>query len=92
LYCEAKGRYCDVYITKDKKYTVCNTLREIEEQLPEKLFKRVHDAFLINKKYLEEFDKINNICLLKKNENSEPIKIEVSRRKRKNILKGIFNR
>lgn len=44
---EAKGDYVQIK-TEDKKYTVHNTLKKIEEKLPGSKFLKVHRSYIIN--------------------------------------------
>lgn len=52
---EALGSYCVFYMQNKQKITATRTLKEIEEQLPESLFLRVHHSWIINLKYLRRY-------------------------------------
>ncbi|WP_304517286.1 LytR/AlgR family response regulator transcription factor [Cecembia rubra] len=54
IYLEADANYTQVY-TKDKKYVIRSTLKELEGKLDSNRFVRVHKSFLIN---LEEINGI----------------------------------
>lgn len=51
-YVEALKDYVQI-ITKDAKYTIHATMKDVEKKLPEKVFQRVHRSFIINMDLLE---------------------------------------
>jgi DNA-binding LytR/AlgR family response regulator len=51
-YVEALKDYVQI-ITKDVKYTIHATMKDVEKKLPEKVFQRVHRSFIINMDLLE---------------------------------------
>ena len=48
LYIEAEQNYVNIHMVNGKKHTTHNTMKEMEECLPEKQFGRVHKSFIIN--------------------------------------------
>ena len=56
LYIEADRNYCCIY-SKDKKYLLVMTLKDMEKKLPQKHFLRVHRSFIIN---LSQIDEVAN--------------------------------
>ncbi|MFK8046112.1 MAG: LytR/AlgR family response regulator transcription factor [Crocinitomicaceae bacterium] len=52
LYAKAYDIYCHLY-TKDKRYTLSSTLKDLTEKLVSFKFLRVHRSFLINTKYID---------------------------------------
>jgi DNA-binding LytR/AlgR family response regulator len=55
LYVEALGDYVTV-ITKNKKFTLLTTMKQIEQKLPEQKFARVHRSFIVNMDKVETYD------------------------------------
>ncbi len=56
LYCVADNNYTEVYTTKrEKPFVLSSTLKEVEEQVNDKRFYRIHRAVLINIEYLSKF-------------------------------------
>ncbi len=49
---EALKDYVQI-VTKDIKYTIHATMKDVEKKLPEKVFQRVHRSFIINMDLLE---------------------------------------
>jgi DNA-binding LytR/AlgR family response regulator len=55
LFVEALGDYV-VVNTRNKKYTLLTTMKQIEQKLPEQKFMRVHRSYIINIDHVETFD------------------------------------
>jgi two-component system response regulator LytT len=51
-YVEALKDYVMIY-TKDQKYTIHGTMKDIEKKLPMKVFQRVHRSFIVNMDKIE---------------------------------------
>lgn len=56
LYIEAERNYCRIY-SKDKKYLLVMTLKDMDEKLPQQHFIRVHRSFIVN---LSQIDEVAN--------------------------------
>lgn len=56
LYIEAERNYCRIY-SKDKKYLLVMTLKDMDEKLPQQNFIRVHRSFIVN---LSQIDEVAN--------------------------------
>lgn len=56
LYIEAERNYCRIY-SKDKKYLLVITLKDMDEKLPQQHFIRVHRSFIVN---LSQIDEVAN--------------------------------
>lgn len=54
LYLEADRNYCQVY-TKEKNYLLINTLKNMEDKLPN-IFQRVHRSYIVNLNQVNEFN------------------------------------
>ena len=59
LYCESSSRHTKVYL-KDGEVTEYNiTLKELEALLPENLFVRTHQGFIVNLNFIKKYDRQN---------------------------------
>ncbi len=83
-YAESTGNYTNLVLTNNTSRTVSKTLKEIETELEQFSFVRVHRKNLINKKHLAEYDRRNGKCILLCNTNT--FEVEVSSRMSKNLL------
>ncbi|TRO66743.1 LytR/AlgR family response regulator transcription factor [Christiangramia sabulilitoris] len=52
-YIEADRNYCKVY-TKDRKYLLVTTLKEVDEKLSDKRFLRIHRSYIANISHIDE--------------------------------------
>jgi two-component system LytT family response regulator len=57
MYCESSGNYTHFYLCDDKKIVVSRQLGEYEKLLPENVFTRIHDKYIINLSYIKEYIK-----------------------------------
>jgi DNA-binding LytR/AlgR family response regulator len=64
-YVEALKDYVQI-ITKDVKYTIHATMKDVEKKLPERVFQRVHRSFIINMDLLESI--VGSNVVMKVNE------------------------
>ncbi len=83
LYIEGEGAYSNIFTTNSAKLMACRNLKNIEEELQQYNFIRVHKAYLINKSFLSAFNKNTQECTLKYFDKT--INIPVSQRMVKNI-------
>jgi two-component system, LytTR family, response regulator len=51
-YCSASGNYCTVTLESGKEVLLSKTLKFVQQQLPSRLFIRVHQSHLVNKDYV----------------------------------------
>lgn len=49
VHCEASCNYCIIYTKDGQKITLSKTLKTVQSSLPEELFIRIHQSFLVNK-------------------------------------------
>jgi len=54
---EADRSYCFIYLTDGDRILVSKPLKEIESQLPNDIFFRIHSAYLINLDYVKKYSK-----------------------------------
>ncbi|MEO5562266.1 MAG: LytTR family DNA-binding domain-containing protein [Chitinophagaceae bacterium] len=53
--CEAKGSYTQIFLLDGKKITTTQTIKELEESLPETIFFRVHNSHMVNLNYIKKY-------------------------------------
>ena len=81
---EAKGSYTNIYLENSKKIVCTKNIGEFENSLPENLFIRVHNAWIINTQYLVKYIKGKNGYLVMEDNSIVPISI----RKKGNFLEN----
>lgn len=81
IYCESDGNYCKVILEDNKELFLTQKLKQVAELIPDDLFYRVHNSYLINLSKVKEFHKNEGYIVLDHN-----IKIPVSRQKRNEVL------
>ncbi|GGH83304.1 two-component system LytT family response regulator [Filimonas zeae] len=62
-YCQGEGSYTTFYLTDNRKVTVSRPMKEYEELLPEHLFVRTHQSYLVNLQGIERLHKDGYIIL-----------------------------
>ena len=55
-YCHAEGCYSRIFLIDGESYLLSQTLKSLEEQLPEEYFSRCHRSYLINIKKILSVD------------------------------------
>jgi len=83
--CESDSNYTHVYLIEGKRLTVSKTLKEVEEQLPDDTFFRVHQSHLVNFSHVKKYVKGLHGHLLLIDDSTVP----VSRRKRGELMEKI---
>jgi two-component system, LytTR family, response regulator len=81
--CESNVNYTEFFFQGGKKLLVTRTLKDFEELLSDQGFFRVHQSFLVNTRYIKEFQKEYGGFLLMSDGSSIP----VSNRKRAEVLR-----
>ncbi|MDM1396490.1 LytR/AlgR family response regulator transcription factor [Myroides odoratimimus] len=64
VYCKAADNYCEIYL-KDQKYLVSKTLKNVEDKIKHKNFKRVNRSYLVNVDHIDYIDKDTNVVCFK---------------------------
>lgn len=67
LYCKADGPCTVFYVVRfgaPERYTVYRSLHDVEEELPDDLFYRVHHSFIINMSHVHRFERRNRSGLV----------------------------
>jgi two-component system LytT family response regulator len=81
LYCQSDGNYTKIITLLGETLMVSKTLKHIESLLPEVLFFRIHQSYLINIEKVTAYDRSTNYVML--NNNKE---LPVARSKRNEFL------
>ena len=84
MYCQSDKGYTTFYLDNNKSYMASKPIKEFEEQLPEELFIRTHQSYVVNLKYVDKYDK-NGYIFLK-----EGKKIPVSTRKKEEFVSRLM--
>jgi len=82
MYCRAFGPNTIVHALNSKAFTTSKTIGEFEEILPEKVFFRVHNSYLININFITKYIKGRGGII----EMRDGVKIEVAIRRRDDFL------
>lgn len=85
--CEAQGNYTNVYLNNGDTVLITKTLKHYDELLLSKGFFRVHKSHLINLNFVRKFLKGKKSMV----EMTDGIQIEVSSRKREELLEKLSN-
>lgn len=86
IYCEADNNYTHFYLSNGEKVVASKTLKSFETQLLDNGFFRVHQSYLVNMAWADQFDKKNNSLLL---ENG--VQIPVAQRRRTELMRMLEN-
>ncbi|TXD49869.1 LytR/AlgR family response regulator transcription factor [Polaribacter sp. IC073] len=81
IFIESDGNYSTIHTTNNKKIVVTKKLKEVHTLLPEEVFFRIHNSYIINLEKVKEFFKTDGYVVLENNH-----KIPVSRQKRTEFL------
>ena len=81
--CEALNNYTRLYLTNGRKYITSKTLKDYEELLEAYGFARIHKSHLINLGHVNNADAHGNVFM------SDDAYLEVSRRKKAEVLDKI---
>lgn len=85
IYLEANMNYTHIYMSGNEKYVVSRTIKEYEDLLPESNFIRIHNSYIINKDYLEKYERGEGGQVIMSN----GVRLDVSKRKKADFLKAI---
>lgn len=87
LFAEGSNNYTHFHLNRQRKILASKTLLEYENLLSDQGFMRVHKSYLVNLKYVERY--LNKTGKLLLTDGSE---VEVSRRKKDEVINCLFNR
>ena len=84
LYCKAEGNYTTIYTINRPPVTTSIVLKEIESRVPQYLFLRVHQSYLIQLDAVCEISQCKVVL-------SEGSVVPISRRRKKLLLKSVLS-
>lgn len=82
VYCKADGSYTHFYLSNGKSILSSKPLKQYQSILPENLFFRSHQSYLVNVKLINGFDKKNGLLIMQ-----NKMQIPVSIRNRSKVQK-----
>ncbi len=82
MYCESDGNYSKIFLESPKQLHVSKKLKELEEMLPENVFYRVHNSFIIHMLKVSEYLRTDGYVVLTNGK-----RIPVSRNKKDDFLR-----
>lgn len=85
MHCESDSNYTHIYLVDGKKHTISKTLKEVEEQISDQAFVRVHQSHLVNFNFVQKYVKGGAGHLILQDDSEIP----VSRRKRNELMERI---
>lgn len=85
IYLEASGNYTHFYLDGKHKYIVSRTLKDFEDMLPAETFLRIHNAYIINKNFVDKYIRGEGGQVIMSN----GAVLDVSKRKKTEFLKAI---
>jgi len=81
LFAESDGNYTTLFLCDGQKIVLTKKLKEVNEILPNDIFFRIHNSYIINMTKIKEFLKTDGYVILQSNH-----KIPVSRQKKSDFL------
>lgn len=81
LFVESDGNYSTIFMVNNQKKVVTKKLKEVNEILPEHLFFRIHNSYVINLNRIKEFIKTEGYVVMDSNH-----KIPVARQRKSDFL------
>lgn len=84
MYCQSDKGYTTFYLDTNKSYIASKPIKEFEGQLPEELFIRTHQSYVVNLNFVDKYDK-NGYIYLKTGE-----KIPVATRKKEEFVSRLM--
>ena len=85
LYCEAKSNYTQIHLVDGTKQMTSKTLKQVEGLLKGENFFRIHNSYIINLKYLDQYNKGEGVVYLEKK-----IQLDVSKSRKEEFLNKIL--
>lgn len=81
LFVESDGNYSSIVLQDKKKIVITKKIKEINALLPENIFFRVHNSFVVNLNKIKEYLKTDGYLIIENN-----YKIPVSRQRKSDFL------
>jgi two-component system, LytTR family, response regulator len=85
IYLEASVNYTYIFTGEKKKYIVSRTLKDFEDMLPDEIFLRIHNSYIINKNFVEKYIRGDGGQVVL----STGVTLDVAKRKKHEFLKAI---
>lgn len=73
LYCQSENNYTNIFLQNGERKLISKTLKDVEKTLTSHLFLRIHQSFLINPKYLKQYNKNDGGYVIMDDDNSLPV-------------------
>ncbi|PRY84735.1 LytR/AlgR family response regulator transcription factor [Mongoliibacter ruber] len=73
LYCQSENNYTKIFLQTGESKLISKTLKDVEKTLCNYLFLRIHQSYLINPKYLKQYNKTDGGYVIMDNGNSLPV-------------------
>lgn len=73
LFAEAEGNYCRVKLRSGRDIVITKKIKELEETLPDTLFMRVHNSYLVNTSYIRKYHKGRGGHIILDDESAIPV-------------------
>ncbi|WP_203294060.1 LytR/AlgR family response regulator transcription factor [Luteirhabdus pelagi] len=83
LYCKADGSYTHFFTVDETPLMVSQRLKKVSAWLPDQIFYRVHNSYIVNIEKIKEFNRNENYILLE-----DGTSIPVSRQRKGDLLKN----
>lgn len=82
VYVKADGNYVHLFLINDEALMISRKIKDVEAQLPEELFVRVHNTYIVNLIYVTKYlgDDTSEIELANKT------RIPISRRRKSQLM------
>ncbi len=84
MYCQSDKGYTTFYTNDKKSYIASKPIKEFESQLPNDLFVRTHQSYMVNLRFIDKYDKTGYAFL------KSGVKIPVSTRKREEFVSRLL--
>lgn len=81
LFVESDGNYSTIFMTNNQKKVVTKKLKEVNQILPDHIFFRIHNSYVINLNRIKEFIKTDGYVIMDSNH-----KIPVARQRKSDFL------
>ncbi|WPR75423.1 LytTR family DNA-binding domain-containing protein [Algoriphagus sp. NG3] len=73
LYCQSENNYTNIFLQNGEKKLISKTLKDVEKKLTSHMFLRIHQSFLINPKYLKQYNRNDGGYVIMDGDNSLPV-------------------
>jgi two-component system LytT family response regulator len=73
LYCQSENNYTKIFLQTGEKKLISKTLKDVEKTLSNYLFLRIHQSYLINPKYLKQYNKTDGGYVVMDDGHSIPV-------------------